>query len=293
MVEMTERIGAMPWKRDENDQIVELGGNPVIVYPDGKEAPFDGDATITAINKANGEATERRHQLKDLNTALAPLKDAGVEFSPDKILEFVSGAVKNSEIVQNFDDKDFVAANKVKEITDKAIANVEQSYKKKINDQEILFTNKEADYLKKYDQMDKMGRKLLIESEFKSSEFLKKQIPNVPWDFFYNTYEKNFSVEHDNNGKANVKAQREDGTDVISLSKPGQFADPQEAIEILINEHPRRDSFMSGFQNGGAGSSQSQGGSTKFLKTVKADDRAAMSNPDIIKGIASGDIVVE
>ena len=293
MVEMTEGTGEMPWKRDENNLIIELDGNPVIVYPDGKEAPFNGDATILAINKANGEAQERRLELKKINATFSSLRDAGVEFEADKISEFVSNAIKNSETVQNFDDKDFIAANKVKDITDKAIANMETSYKKRIEDQQTLFANKEADYLKKYDQMDAMGRKLLIESEFKSSEFLKEQIPNVPWDFFYNTYEKSFSVEHDSNGKATVKAQRPDGTDVISLSKPGQFADPQEAIEILINEHPQKDAFMVGFQNGGAGSTQSQSNSTKFIKTVRASDRDAMSNPEIQKGIASGEIRVE
>ena len=102
--------------------------------------------------------------------------------------------MENERTVSNYTDKEFIAAGDVDKIKSQAIENVKSTYEKKLADQATLFSNKENDYKSKFDQMDSLNRKLLIESEFKSSDFIKEQT-NVPWNFLYNTYGKNFHIE--------------------------------------------------------------------------------------------------
>jgi len=282
----------MPWERDENGSIIEKDGNPVFIYPDGRKAPFNGESTIQAITKANGEAAERRKALKDLTEMVQPLKDAGVEFTPENISEFVAKAIKHCDIVSNYNDKDFVAAGDVEKLKTQAVENVKQTYERKIADQIKLFDSKVASYEEKFKKLDSTNRKLLIESEFKTNPFIKEQTPNIPWEFFYNTYGSDFNIEHDDQGNPIARAKRKDGSDVISLSKPGQFADPAEAIEILILEHPQKDSFVKGFSSGGTNTdpNATNYSNNNFTRTIKAGDQKAISQN--IDKIAAGQVIV-
>jgi len=280
----------MPWEVDDHNNVVMQDGNPVFIYPDGKKAPFNADSTINAINKANSEAADRRIKLKELTEMVKPLKDVLLDdFTPENVSAFIADATKNKEVVSNYEDKDFVAAGDVEKIKSQAVENVKNTYEQKIKDMSTLFSNKEQDYQNQFAQMEGLNRELLIESEFKGSDFIKNNT-SIPYELFYNTYGKNFSIEYDDDNRPIVKAKRADGSDVISLSKPGQFADPSEAIEILINEHPQKESFLKGYDRGGSESSN-VGRNTKHMRIISNRDQEALSAN--IENIAAGKARVE
>ena len=102
----------MPFKKDAQGQLVtqEVSGQllPVFVHPDGKEAPFDGDATVATISRLNGEAKTHRE---------------GKEAAEGKLQAFAgiadpAAAVKALNTVKNLDEKALVAAGD----RDKAVA---------------------------------------------------------------------------------------------------------------------------------------------------------------------------
>lgn len=270
----------MPWKFTEDNQVVVQDGKPVYIYPDGNEAPFDADSTIVTIKKANKEAQERRTKLNEYEPIFTTLRDAGVEIEAKAITDFVNASKKNSEIVANYGDGELVKAGEVDKIKAQAIASTQEAYEKKMLDQNTLHKAKEDDYLQKFNTSDQIIRKLLVESEFKGSEFIREEV-TMPWGFVYDRYKDNFIIEKAEGDKGHVvRAKRADGSDVLSLSKPGQLAPPDEAIEILLKEHSQADTFLRSRVSGGSGL---KGSGYNYGKAIDSSQIG-----DDLEGVASG-----
>lgn len=113
---------------------------------------------------------------------------------------------------------------------------------------------------------DKDGHiyKLEVGNRFATSSYLKDktilgETPDIAEAFF----SKNFKIE---NGK--VVALDAAGNQIYSRVKPGEPADFDEAISILVESHPRRDHILKGTGQSGSGTTTSGKSTTQGAKTI-------------------------
>ncbi|MDH1824618.1 DUF6651 domain-containing protein [Delftia tsuruhatensis] len=231
----------MPFKYDANGAIVlqEVNGQklPVFVHPDGKEVAFDGDSTLSTISRLNGEARGHRERAEAAESALKPFKDAGIE-DP-------AAAAKALSTVKNLDDKKLVDAGEVEKVKAEAIKSVRAEFDPVVQ---------ERDSLKNELYAEKIG------GAFARSEFISKKVA-MPADFVQAAFGKNFSIE---GGK--VVAKDANGQPMFSRTRHGEPANFEEALEMLIDTHPHKDSILKG--SGASGSGAGGGGGAGGQKTM-------------------------
>ncbi len=99
-------------------------------------------------------------------------------------------------------------------------------------------------------QRDSQIHDLLIKSAFDTSDFLREQTLLLP-EMAYVYFGQNFHVE-ERNGRP-VPIARVDGQPIMSPSRPGDYANPEEALQQIIQRHPHRDRMLKAGHPGGGG----------------------------------------
>ena len=233
----------MPFKYDAEGHIVlqEVNGQklPVFVHPDGKEAPFDGDGTVATIGRLNGEAKTHREAKEAAEAALKPFKDAG--------LTDAAAAAKALTIVKNLDDKKLVDAGEVERVKAEAIKAVEEKYAP---------VQKERDDLQAALVQEKVG------GSFARSKMIVEKLA-IPADLVQARFGDAFKVEN-----GNVVAYDKAGNKIFSRTNPGELAAFDEALEVLIEHYPYRDSILKGSGASGGGASGGSGGGAGGKRTI-------------------------
>lgn len=237
----------MPYK------IVEVGGvkyaelkddRAVFVHADGKEVPFDADAALTTIAARNKEAQTNREKAEDLEKKLKAFE--GITDPAD--------AIKALETVRQFKSGELITAGKAKEVEDAAKRSAEEAVaaanKKSSEDLAVITAN-----------LNKVTGELHNEKigGFFDRTKVKDKVA-VPMDLVKAKYQGNFKMEE---GKIVIYGV--DGNKVYSRVKPGELAEPDEALEILIDTDPNRDSILKGAGGGGGGRLAQQGSNGEKL----------------------------
>ena len=238
----------MPFKYDTDGNIVtqEVNGQklPVFVNASGGEAPFDADATVGTISRLNGEAKSHRERAEKAEGDLKKFE----------AISDVDAALAALETVKNLNDKKLVDAGEVQKVKDQAIASVRAEFDPIV---------KERDSLKTALFDEKIG------GAFARSAFIGEKVA-IPVDFVQATFGKHFTVE---DGK--VIAKDASGTQLFSRTRHGEPADFEEALSILIDAHPQRDSILkgSGASGGGAhgGGNGGGGGGKRTITRAQFD----------------------
>ncbi|SCU75531.1 conserved hypothetical protein [Cupriavidus necator] len=223
----------MPFKYDADGNIVlqEVNGQklPVFVHSDGKETPFDGDSTVGTISRLNGEAKSHRERAEKAEGALKTFEGIG---DP-------AAAIAALDTVKNLNDKKLVDAGEVQKVKDQAIASVRAEYDPVV---------KERDSLKTALFDEKIG------GAFARSKLIGEKVA-IPADFVQASFGKHFSIE---DGK--IVAKDANGNQLFSRTRHGEPADFEEALSILIDSHPQRDSILKGSGASGGGAQGNGGG---------------------------------
>ena len=239
----------MPFKLTPDGNIVtqEVNGQklPVFVGADGKEAPFDGDSTLSTITRLNGEAHSHRERAERAEGSLK-----GFEGIADP-----AAALKALNIVKGLDEKKLVDAG----ARDQAIAEAVKSVKAEFEP----FVTKAKDL-----EQQLYGEK--IGGAFARSKFISEKIA-VPADMVQATFGNRFKVV---DGK--TIALDANGQQIFSRVRHGEAADFEEALEIMVEAYPHRASILkgSGASGGGASGGGNQGAGGK--KTVTRAQFEAM-----------------
>ena len=212
----------MKLKLDENGHVVVQDSKPIYVHDDGKEFAHDAQQTVATIGRLNGEAKTNRERYETAETSLKAFE--GIE---DPV-----AAKKALETLKNFDDKKLVDAGEVEKVKAEAIKAVEDKY---------------APIVQERDAFQSQLHNELIGGGFARSKFIQDNIA-VPADMIQATFGKNFQIE---GGK--VVAVGADGQKIYSRARPGEVADFDEALEVLVDGYQHKDSILNGNRSGGGG----------------------------------------
>lgn len=270
----------MPWKIDSAGNMVVQEGNPVWIYEDGKEAGFNAEFALKRIGELKQEAKDNRLKAAEANNQLKIVADAGIE----DLEKFIKEAQKALDIVKDLKDGDLVKAGEVEKIRAKYEEQAEAKVKK-VKEALEAQVNEANDKLK---NKDLAIRKLLVKGAFDASEFIREQtvlFPDMAYMYFGGQFEV---VEQGEDLK--VYALDKSGERMLSLKNPGQYADPEEAIEMMVMDHPQRDKILiRGAKGSGALGGQDNKG-TKINNPWKRETRnlteqmrIARENPELAK----------
>lgn len=207
-------------------------GKPVYVHDDGKEVAFDAVGTVATITRLNAEAKGHRERAEAAEAAAKQF--AGID-DPAK-------ARKALEMVANLDQKKLVDAGEKDRAIAEAIKAVEDRYAP---------TVKEAETLKSQLHSFMVGG-AFARSKYIAEKFATKGPAGV--EIAQALFGNRLKVE---DGK--VVAYDMNGAKLYSRARPGELADTEEAIELLVESHPHRDHLIAGSGSSGGGTKPSGG----------------------------------
>jgi hypothetical protein len=203
-------------------------GKPVFTADDGREIAFDAAGTIATISRLNGEAKGHREAKE---AAEAKLKSFEGITDP-------SAAKDALDKIRNIDAKKLIDAGEVEKVKAEAIKAVEEKYSK---------IAQERDALRSDLYRERVG------GQFARSKFINEKAA-VPADIMQARFGSHFK---DEDGKA--VAYDASGNKIYSRAKPGEPADFDEALEILVDQYPYKDMLLKG-TGGGSGARPGNGG---------------------------------
>lgn len=229
----------MSWKTDENGAIVVTDGNPVWIYESGpekdKEAPVEFGKTLATIQNITKESIGRKEKIAELKAITGKIEEAGIE----DFDAFVEEARKAMETVKNLTDQQQAQAGEMERVKQ----GITEGFNRQIESLKEAARKSNAEWQAKLDAKQKAIDDLVIRGAFETSSFIREKTNLVP-SFAYSELGKFFRVEEQDGRLVGYALDPEQGNRIISLKNPGQYADPLEAIEIILNKHPDKDRFM-------------------------------------------------
>lgn len=228
--------GKAGWKLSEDGKTIEMkDGNPVWIDVNGGEGVLAHDS----ITRLNGEAKTLRQRAETAEAALVPFKDI------DPV-----AAKKAIELTKNIDAKKLIDAGDVEKVKAEIAANYTAQVTELTNANQKLTT----------DLSD-----LRIGGIFAQSDFIRDNIA-VPRDMFEASFRNNFKIV---DGK--LEAFDKTGNRVMSKAKLGEYAEPEEALAILVDQHPQKATILKASGNSGGGNNGG-GGHRQGNRQIKRSD---------------------
>jgi hypothetical protein len=233
---------------------VSADGKPLYTGDDGKEVAFDAVATSTTLRTLRGEAQGHREAKETAERALKAFEG----------IEDPAAARKALETMANLDAKKLIDAGEVERVK----TEVAKGYETKLA--------AETDRASKLEQAlyaEKIGgafarSPLIVGDNAKLA---------IPADLVQSRFGTQFKIED-----GNVVAYDAQGNRIYSRGNPSQFASFDEALEIIIDAYPHKDSILkgtgaagSGAQGGGAGGRGAKQMTQSDFNTLSPKDRAA------------------
>jgi hypothetical protein len=248
-VDAGESVVTMPMKLKLSSEgnVVVQDGKPV--YDDnGRDVAFDYDATLATISRLNGEAKGHREAKEALEEKLKVFDGLDPE-----------SARKALDTVKNLDDKKLIDAGEVERVKKEA----QDAYAEQLRNQEKKYKPvvEERDSLKSALHQEK------ISTAFNRSKFIQEKVA-IPLDMVQSKFGSNFFFE---DGK--IKAKGQDGNPVYSKANPGNLAEFDEALEILVDSYSFKDNILkgSGASGGGAGGTKTGTDGKKQMTRAQFD----------------------
>ena len=238
------------WKKDADGKLVLDGeGNPIFVNAAGVEQTVKGDTIQTLQSEAKGHRTAKEKAEGDL---------AKYRMPDGKLLD-PEIAIKAVDTVSKIDMKTLMDSGKVDELTN----NIKAGFTTQLTEKDNALAQANATI-----------NAMKIDGVFKGSEFIAERVA-MPRDFFEAAMRSQFKVEDD--GK--IAAYDRSGNRLMSKKNAGEFADPNEALELLVEMHPQKDTILKANGAGGTGN-QGGGGGRGAGRTMKRSDFEALPPAD-------------
>ncbi len=227
-------------KLDAEGKVVLQDGKPVYVDESGKEIAFDAPASVATINRLTEESKGFKTRAQTAEQKLTAFEG----------IEDPTAAKAAIEMVKNLDEGKLLTAGKVEEIKTAAKKAAEDQVAAAVS----TMTTKLAEKDKTIDTLTGTLNHHMIGGSFKGSKLIADKFA-IPHDLVEARFGSNFKVE---DGK--VVAYDKSGNKIYSPSKPGELADFDEALDVLVGAYPHKDQILKGTNNGGSGSRENNGG---------------------------------
>jgi hypothetical protein len=240
----------MPWqvKVDEESKapVVVDGTKIVFINPDGEELPLDPPAMyekISEMGKNNQKDRERFVQLRDKFSVFKDVED---------IAKWKEEADKAIETVTNFNDKDWMKAEKVEKLK----SEMSQAYEEKLKAKDASIADIQGEYKQEIEKKDQQIRRLLVSNKFAVSKYFngKDSKTLLPPDMAEAYFGKHIRVETLDNGDIVTRAYYSNGDLIRSKLNPGEPADFEEAMGFIIDQYPGKDQVLRSTSGGSGGS---------------------------------------
>jgi hypothetical protein len=230
-------------------------GKPVYVHDDGREVAFDAVGTVSTISRLNSEAKTNRERAEAAEKAAKAFEG----------ITDAEAARKALATVANLDAKKLVDAGEVDKIRAEAIKAVEDKYSPVVAERDSLL-------------------KSLVDEKVGGSFARSKMIADklaIPADLVQARFGDAFKVEG-----SDVVAYDKSGNKLFSRSNPGEVAKFDEALEILIDQYPYRDSILksTGASGGGATGGSGGGSGSKTITRAAYDALDPFKQAQTIRG---------
>lgn len=279
-------------------------GMPIYIDENGKEQGIDALHLLKKVPSLQNDLTKKREEASSLKSISDTLE--GLKFDISSVdnlkkeitsLQGISSLLKDSEIsdipeyikkanaafdkLQAFNEKDFKSTEEIEKIkkkaTDKIAKDLTQKYNLEKEDYEKLL----KDQYEKISKQDANIFKLMVADKFNTSKFVKDKLSRSPREAKL-LFGNNFKVEVAETGDQMVYGFL-DGEKINSLEKPGNYAGFEEALMIMVNSDPDKDSLLKGSGKSGTGgtSTQNLGG----LEGLIADQKKALKDGDFVNSI--------
>jgi hypothetical protein len=226
-----EGRGEMPikLKLDKDGHPVVNDGNPVCVDDDGNEFTHDIDGSVRKI--LNFTEAKKRHEQK-MNELKQQLDTYG-DLDPEAAREAL-------ETVANYKDKKLTDAEGVKILKQQ----MRESFQGE-KEQLIKTHNETVEGLNQQRQADRsLIFKLMVTNKFGQSEYFTGEQPKTiyPPEDAAKIFGEYFKVEGEGND-AKVVAYMNNNP-ILSRENHGEPADFNEAIKLIIDQHPNKHRFL-------------------------------------------------
>lgn len=202
-------------------------GKPVYITDDGKEVAFDAPGTSATISRLNAEAKGHREAKEAAEAALKVFEGLDATAAKDALAK-----------IKNLDDKKLIDSGEVEKVKAEAIKATEEKYAPVVEENKSL--------------------KGLLDNEmiggaFSRSKFAADKLA-IPSDFVQARFGTNFKRE---DGK--VVGYDQAGNKLYSKARPGELADFDEALELLVDAYPQKASILKGNGHSGGGGKPGNG----------------------------------
>jgi hypothetical protein len=248
--------GTPGWKLDAEGKIVLKDGNPVYINASGQEQTVGGD-TISNLNK---ESKAHRERAEAAEAKLKPFEGIDVE-----------AAKKALETVKNIDAKKLIDAGEVEKVKDQI--------KKE-------FTTQLEEKDKTTQTLQQRIDNMLVDGIFSNSTFVRDNIA-VPQDMFQAAFRNNFKIE---DGK--IITYDKSGNRLMSKQRAGEYADPEEALQLLVEMHPQKETILKANPGSGTGNQGGGGnrGTGRVMKRAEFEKLPPAGQADISGKVSKGEM---
>jgi hypothetical protein len=235
---------------------------PVYIHDDGKEVEFDAANTVATIARLSADERGYRKKASELSDIMKTYEGLDATKAREAL-----------KAVENIDLKKLVDAGEV----DKVKSEVAKVYDLKISERDRRIEELEGTLYQ-----EKVG------GAFTRSKMVSEKFA-VPADMVEARFGKHFGIE---NGK--VYAADAAGNKLYSRSRPGELADFDEAIMILVDQYPYKDTILKGAGSSGSGSPANGGGSggSKTVTRSQFDSMSVAERSTIAKAAATGEVTL-
>ncbi len=257
----------MKLKLNEQGFAVVQDGKPVYVDDKGVEIAFDVVGTVATISRLNGEARDHRVAKEEAQKQLKSFEG----------ITDPAAAIKAMQVVANLDSKKLVDAGEVETVRQAAIKAVKAEFEPIVA---------ERDTLKGQLYQEKIG------GAFARSPLIvgDKAKLAIPADLVQARFGRHFEIV---DGK--VQAKDASGNVIYSRANPGAPAEFDEALGILVEQYPHKDTILKGTGSSGSGSSSGSGGGSGGKRTVtraQFDAQTPQEKATTAAAAAKGELVI-
>lgn len=230
--------------------------NKIIYYDDEENEPKDLPLDPVGMYTKIGELGKQNKTDRDKYTTIRDKFSAFGDI--DDVSEWKSKADKALETVENFNDKDWMKADKV----DKLKNEMKDSYEGQLTEKDTILQQTIEQHGGVVQQKDATIRKLMVSSQFATSPYFSGDKPKstLPADIGESYFGKHFKVEEiEGQDTPVLRAYHANGDVIHSKTNPGEPATFNEALGIIIDGYPGKDNILSA-TSGGSGGQGGKGG---------------------------------